>query len=493
MSNRVISGKYVLLRKQGDGGMAIVYKARRLDTGEIVAIKIIRPEYANDSGFIRRFKREEAAMARLSHPNIVKTYESGVDNNQFYIVMEYLEGENLKDYINRNGPLKPEMAIYIAIQVSRALQHAHANGIVHRDIKPNNILLSSNSQVKVADFGMAKVGPAGTVSYHNNNLFGSVYYISPEQVRGLQSTERSDIYSFGITLFEMMTGRVPYTGETPIAVALQHTRSGFPDPREINPDISPAMRDIIMKAAAREPYRRYSTAGELEIDLQRCLREPDGDFVVKIPIRQKAQQPPAIPQPQESEPVDGPVERNTHRPFSSRLMITVLSSLLAVILFIIIILATTGRLGGGKNTETVTVIVPNLIEKTEEEAREMLSASNLKVNVQYYNNLETNGVVISQTPEKYTRATAGDNVFIVIGDKDRIDDGGDLTKSVPNVVGMSFDEAIATLYEQGFDSSIEREDANAHIVVRQEPIAYEKAPVGTAVKLILGLSVGGDE
>ncbi len=278
MQGQILGNRYELIEKIGGGGMAIVYKAKCNLLNRFVAVKILRPEYTNDEEFVKRFLIEAQSVASLSHPNIVSIYDVGHEENVHYIVMEFINGVTLKDYIGQKGTLPWREAVNIAIQICSAIEHAHRHHIVHRDIKPHNILLTGDGIAKVTDFGIARAVSSSTITMVGSTI-GSVHYFSPEQARGGYIGEKSDIYSMGIALYEMVTGRIPFDGETPVAVALKHIQEEAVAPREVSPDIPKALNDIIMKAVKKEQDQRYQTATDMLQDLYRVVKEPEGNFV----------------------------------------------------------------------------------------------------------------------------------------------------------------------------------------------------------------------
>ena len=272
-----LGDRYEILEKIGSGGMAEVFKGKDHKLNRFVAVKVLKDEFVEDKNFVRKFKEEAQAAAALAHPNIVNVYDVGDEQNIFYIVMELVEGITLKTYIEKKGRLTVKEATSIAIQVASGLEIAHNNQIVHRDIKPQNIIISREGKVKVTDFGIAK-----SISSNTNtaDAMGSVHYTSPEQARGGYSDERSDIYSLGITMYEMVTGRVPFEGETNVAVALMHIQSEITPPRQLEPSIPVSFEKIILKCTQKKPERRYASARELIADLRKVLTHPDGEYVV---------------------------------------------------------------------------------------------------------------------------------------------------------------------------------------------------------------------
>ena len=274
--------RYEVLSKIGAGGMADVYKGKDVMLNRYVAIKVLKKEYKEDENFVRKFRSEAQAAAGLMHPNIVNVYDVGEDRGLNYMVMELVEGITLKEYIERKGRLSHKETISIAIQMCSGIGAAHAANIIHRDIKPQNIIISKDGKVKVTDFGIAKATTSNTVS---TNAMGSVHYTSPEQARGGFSDQRSDIYSIGITLFEMVTGQVPFDGDSTVAVAMKHLQQEITPPSELVPDVPYSLEQIILKCTQKNSERRYKSTGDLIQDLKRSLVDPDGDFVVIPPLR----------------------------------------------------------------------------------------------------------------------------------------------------------------------------------------------------------------
>ena len=281
-----LQNRYEILERIGSGGMSVVYKARCHTLDRLVAIKVLKEEFAFDENFVSKFKMEAQSAARLSHPNIVNVYDVGEDRGVYYIVMELVEGITLKDYIDRKGKLSVKEATSIAIQVSLGLEAAHNRNIVHRDVKPQNIIISTDGKVKLSDFGIAKATSSNTIS---SNVMGSVHYSSPEQVRGGYSDYKSDIYSLGITMYEMVTGRVPFDGDTTVAIAIKHLQEEIESPSKYTPNLPFALEQIILKCTQKSPDRRYNNMAELIDDLKHSLMEPQGNFVKVTPLSSHAE------------------------------------------------------------------------------------------------------------------------------------------------------------------------------------------------------------
>ena len=272
-----IAERYEIIEKIGSGGMSDVYKAKCHTLKRSVAIKVLKSEFSEDKTFVSKFRAEAQSAAGLMHANVVNVYDVGEENGIYYIVMELVEGITLKKYIEKKGRLGIREAVSIAIQVAQGMDAAHKHKIVHRDIKPQNIIISKEGKVKVTDFGIAKAASSNTI---NSTVMGSVHYISPEQARGGYSDDKSDIYSFGIMLFEMLTGRVPFEGDTTVAIALQHIQDDIVSPKDFVPEIPVSVEKIVMKCTQKKTEKRYQSATDLIADLKRSLVTPDEDFVI---------------------------------------------------------------------------------------------------------------------------------------------------------------------------------------------------------------------
>ena len=279
MIGTVLDRKYRIVELIGSGGMAQVYKAINMANRKTVAVKVLKDEFKDDAEFLRRFSRETNAILTLSHENIVRAYGAGTHNGMPYLVMEYVEGRTLKDLISKSGALPVRTAIGITCQILDALSAAHAHGIIHRDVKPQNVIVTDKGRVKLADFGIAREAKASTVTFSGQKVLGSVHYISPEQAKGTMTTEQSDLYSVGVCLYEMLTGRVPFDSDSAVTIALMHLQDDPVPPIDLVPDLPTALNDIVLKSLEKDPENRYQTARAMRSDLVRSLSDPSGSFV----------------------------------------------------------------------------------------------------------------------------------------------------------------------------------------------------------------------
>ncbi|MDO4622083.1 MAG: Stk1 family PASTA domain-containing Ser/Thr kinase [Eubacteriales bacterium] len=398
----ILGERYEIMGRVGTGGMADVYKAQDRKLSRLVAVKVMKAEFREDTSFVAKFQKEAQAAAKLSHPNVVNVYDVGEDRGLYYIVMELIEGITLKNYIAKKGKLSVKEATSIAIQVSLGLEAAHNRGIIHRDVKPQNIIISTDGKVKLSDFGIAKAINSNTITA---NVMGSVHYSSPEQVRGGFSDAKSDIYSLGITMYEMVTGRVPFDGDTTVAIAIKHLQEEIVPPSIYTPDLPYSLEQIILRCTQKNPERRYLNVGELIDDLKRSLIDPQGNFVNVAPLAShpsgEAQQPvreqennrrsaeppvqPHRPSRQNNHPAYQEEEYRRRRmdydddddddddsPSTLEKAITIGGFIIGAIIIIILILVIGNMAGifnfGKKNTETAAAAVSTSVEKEENTA-----------------------------------------------------------------------------------------------------------------------------
>ena len=492
MGETVLGNRYEIIRKIGDGGMAFVYEAKDRLLNRTVAVKVLRPEFVDDEEFLGKFKREAEAVASLSHPNIVNVYDVGEDGKVHYIVMEFIDGQNLKEIIKNEGTLDEYTALDIAKQIAMALSAAHKKGIVHRDIKPHNILISNEGRiVKVADFGIAKAVSNSTMT-NIGSIIGSVHYFSPEQAKGKFVTSNADLYSLGIVLYEMLIGKVPFRGDSPISIALQHIN----DDIEFTPDekvsIPQSVRTIIKKLTEKSSVERYQSAEELIEDIEYIEKNIDLDFIKEYDnyatqkIDEKELNKPTRKAPivtnvednDEYEALEEKPKRHDRKknkkkkkqvkedsPIAKKLWI-------AALVMLIVVLSTQFYLAakffaGGNKDNIESVVTPDVQNISLYDAQKQIEKLGLKVTLreEYNSDIEKN-YVISQAPVAGTEVKAGDSISITISK-------GSRESEVPNVVGISLGEAENILKENKLQlGTITYEFSDSFkqgIVLRQNP------------------------
>lgn len=499
MNERRLGGRYEIKSRVGGGGMAIVYKGHDLLLDRTVAIKVLRSQYGTDDDFIKRFRREAQAAARLTHPNVVSIYDVGQDEETHYIVMEYVEGETLKDLIRREAPLPVEKAVNIAIQIAEALDNAHQHQIIHRDIKPHNILIGKNGRIKVTDFGIARAVTSATIT-QTGSVLGSVHYFSPEQAKGGLTGEKSDIYSLGVVLYEMVTGHLPFSGESPISVALKHLQEDFQEPREINPGIPQSVENIILKSLSKDPDQRYGSARELVKDLQTCLSSERLNEAKYMPVSTAdMEEDPTIIIPAIREPLSDPHrdaeyaseeemyqdEWEENRPRRKWMKPVIWLASLAILFGI-------GIYVYGKIQslfEVPEVMVPNVENLFIEDAKELLEEKGLTADIREENSKEVEeGYVIKQLPKEGEKMKKGTAVFLTVSK-------GKQTITMPGFVGKTKREAEDTL--RAFkDLQYEIEEVHdsktpAGIVMEQDP-SEGTVVVPEETKVVLTVSLGAE-
>ena len=444
MTERILANRYRLIEQIGMGGMAIVYRAVDLRTGHNVAVKVLRPEYNEDREFISRFQREAEAASKMTHHNIVNLLDVGMDGENRYLVMEYVQGKTLKAVIQERGKLSAPLACQIAIRILSALEHAHRNVIVHRDIKPQNILVHEDGHIKVADFGIARIADSATLT-HGDNVMGSVHYFSPEQARGEGATAASDIYSTGIVLYEMLTGRVPYDGDNPVAVAMQHLHAAPAPIQSISPDVPPSVVRVCMRAMEKNPAARYQTAREMAADLRVALEERGAEPVQmpenELDVRQ--------PKPQVTTERTGNTgqRKKVNSKASQRRRVRILADVLIALAVL------TGLFFGGKAIVERTiskVSVPDIMGMNIDEAVKVLKQAGLKETHKFMANDEAEkNVVFKQNPEGSMDAHKGDTVILLVS-------SGPVPYEMPDVTGMTADEATKLLSEKKMNITRDR-------------------------------------
>lgn len=448
---KIIGNRYEILKEIGNGGMAIVYKAKDHVLNRDVAVKVLRDEYTTDSDFIKRFNTEAQSAANLQHPNIVAIYDVGheEENDLYYIVMELIKGKTLKQIINKDGVISWKWAVNIAIQIASALEVAHKNGIVHRDIKPHNIMITEDGVAKVTDFGIAKAVSNSTITSFGTTI-GSVHYFSPEQAKGSITDAKSDLYSLGVVMYEMVTGKVPFDADTPVSVALMHIQEEPVPPIEINTEIPTAVNDIIMKAMKKDPLERYQSATEMLADLSKALKDPDGDFVI---VENKDGAYTRIM----NSVSDKDVKKSKKKSFfkehpRTKFLVTILS---LVLLFVIVFLITKVTLDGGFKKK---VKIPDLVDKTEQEAGDITNSLGLELQVGEPQASATveEGKIISQDPgyEANKKIAKGSTITVIISK-------GPETAEMPSFVGKKIADVKETADEMGLVLNITEENSSS--------------------------------
>ncbi|WP_413407907.1 Stk1 family PASTA domain-containing Ser/Thr kinase [Paenibacillus amylolyticus] len=495
MIGHQLGGRYEVIERVGGGGMALVYKAQDLLLNRNVAIKVLRQQFVHDEEFIRRFRREAQSAASLSHPNVVSIYDVGQEDDVHYIVMEYVEGKNLNEIIKERAPLQVDESVRIASQIADALDHAHHNQIIHRDIKPHNILIGRNGRVKVTDFGIARAVTSTTIT-QTGSVVGSVHYFSPEHAKGIVTGEKSDLYSLGIVLYQMLTGQLPFLGESPISVALKHLQEEFDEPRKFNPLIPQSVENVILKSMRKNPQERYQSAKEMQTDLETCLmperrNETKIDFPDEDDIDQTRVMPAIKPEPRgvtstgavpvmESDEETGKGKAKSKSWKKPALLIS---------LTVLILIAMVGVVWYVKGMLVVPeVTVPNVITQTEEKAREMLEEKGLVVSdevIRLYQEGVEPGIVYDQSRKEGDVVKEGSEVQISVGAEK------ELLKMI-DVKQVTYDEAVKKLTALGIkEDQIQRKDefsndvASGSVISQTPGVNEEFDPAIVQIELIV--------
>ena len=491
LEGRLLGNRYEIIKKIGNGGMATVYKAKCHVLNRYVAVKILRDEFTTDQEFISRFSIEAQAAASITHPNIVSIYDVGQDGNLYYIVMELIKGKTLKEIIiEENGPLPWKWSTNIAIQIASALETAHKNNIVHRDIKPHNIIITEDGIAKVTDFGIAKAVSNSTITAFGSTM-GSVHYFSPEHARGGYTDSKSDLYSLGVVMYEMLTGRVPFDADTPVSVALKHMQEEPVPPIDINPKIPHAINDIILKAMRKDTTLRYQSATEMLSDLNRALKDPNGDFVDNndYPEMEATRKIPTLNNEEiRSENLNKNQNQKKKGKFATFVK-THKKLSIAIIILILFILSVVGTMLYFKLTKLEDVAIPNLVGISKEEAEKMITDSKLKLGdvTEEYNSEYAAGYVISQDPEyreNYKiKENSNINLVVSLGIEEAV---------VPKVVGLTEEQAVKALEDAKLKYEIVEESSKkveAGYVIKQETDADTKVYAGDTVKIHVSTGV----
>ena len=488
LKGRLLGNRYEIIEKIGNGGMATVYKAKCHVLNRYVAVKVLRDEFTTDEEFIKRFEVEAQSAASITHPNIVSVYDVGVDGNLYYIVMELIKGKTLKEIIiEEKGPLPWKWSVNIATQIASALEIAHKNHIIHRDIKPHNIIITEDGVAKVTDFGIAKAVSNSTITAFGTTI-GSVHYFSPEHARGGFTDEKSDLYSLGVVMYEMLTGKVPFDADTPVSVALKHMQEDPKPPIEVNPNIPSAVNDIIMKALRKDTNLRYQNATAFVMDLKRALKEPNGDFVDNNEYVED------FPTQRISTlGVDNDRSSNGKNKKSNKFVEfikkhKVLSSIVGLILLFVITLGLT--IGISNATRPKEVEIPNLVGKTVDEAKKILEENKLTYvedEAEYSTEYEA-GQIISQTPPfvegRKIKQKTEVKVVVSLGTE---------KTTVPKLKGLTKEEAEDAADEAKIKLEFVEEiskTVEAGIIIKQEIDADTEVNAGDTVKVYISIGTG---
>lgn len=489
MSSRLLSGRYELLEKIGDGGMAVVYKGKDRLLNRFIAIKILRPEFTKDATFVENFKRESQAAAGLTHPNIVGVYDVGREGNINYIVMELIEGRTLNAIIEDEAPMDYRKVIDISKQVASALRIAHKNKIIHRDVKPHNIMITNDGVVKLADFGIARAVNDATLST-GSKIVGSVHYFSPEQARGNYVDERSDIYSLGIVMYEMLTGKVPFDGDNPVTVALKHINEEIRPPSELVDGIPPALERCVMKATNKYQTNRYSSADELieELDNISFVTNVVGTsiFAASDVIEKRNKRKAEIESRDDEEDDDDRGRKKKKKKNKNRTRNLIIAAIL-------IVLALFGgwfaawKMGVFSSTKAA----PDFLDKTMEEAQAIAEEEGftLKQGKDIYSNEVNEGRICLQDPAPGTETPKGGTITVNVSK-------GSKEGMVPNIVGMQEDQVEEFLKQYGYilgNVKIETSPEEAGTVLEQDPTAGSPLDKESKINIIVSDGKGTEK
>ncbi|AZK46994.1 Stk1 family PASTA domain-containing Ser/Thr kinase [Paenibacillus lentus] len=498
MIGHELGGRYQIIERIGGGGMALVYRAQDILLNRNVAIKVLRQQFVNDEEFIRRFRREAQSAASLSHPNVVSVYDVGQEEDIHFIVMEYVEGQNLNEIIKERAPLQVDEAVRIASQIADALDHAHHNQIIHRDIKPHNILIGRNGRVKVTDFGIARAVTSTTIT-QTGSVVGSVHYFSPEHAKGVATGEKSDLYSLGIVLYQMLTGQLPFLGESPISVALKHLQEHFEEPRSVNSMIPQSVENIILKSMRKNPGERYQSAQEMLLDLETCLL-PERRTESKLLFMDDDDEDstriiPAIKPQMISNTRSGSKLTRDSQPDEERAEPKKASfwskPVLWVSLTVLLLLAMGGVVWYVNKTFTLPeVTVPNVINMNETDAVRTLQEKGLEVGIvkQLYKEGFDEGIVHQQSRPEGAVVKEGAIIDLTVSIAKPLEKMRSLT-------GKTYEEAVAELVQAGVDEDriSKTEDFSEEVetgkVMGQSPDAgsdYDPATVSITLKVSKG-------
>ena len=481
MIGHILDNRYKILEEVGTGGMAVVSKAQDILLDRIVAVKILHAKYGDDHDFVVRFRQEAQAAAKLSHPNIVNIYDVGYDENVHYIVMEYVRGETLKEYIEKHGHLPINTSIQITFDIGEALENAHKNGIVHCDIKPHNILVTETGRIKVADFGIARAVNSSATNKDDHAVLGSVHYFSPEQASGGPVDERTDIYSLGVVMYEMMTGVVPFEGETAISVALQHVQDDIPLPTKYNRRIPRLVEQCILKAMAKNPDDRFQSIAEMmsELRLSQGFVNTNKGAMPIIKNNFATQKLPPLKSPEEDQKKN--IFSRVLDSISSHSKKSIIIGMLGV--FVVAFMWAFFSFGNFWSTQDITV--PDVTGKQVEIAKEILSKEHLNVSI---NEIESDevpvGEVITQTPSGGAVVKENRTIYLTVSKGNQ---GSEVL--MPDLRDLTLDEAKKKLSEIGLTIGsvhyAESEKYENGKIISQSPASPRKVAKGSSVDVII--------
>lgn len=503
MGSRILAGRYELLEKIGEGGMAVVFRAKDRVLSRFVAVKILRPEYTKDQQFIESFRKESQLAASIVDPNIVNVYDVGREGNIYYIVMELVEGYPLSETIKHEAPLDPRRAVAIARQIAMALSTAHRHHLIHRDVKPHNVLLGRDDVAKIADFGIAKVVNNDTlVGEQKEAVMGSIHYFSPEQAKGSGVDERSDIYSLGIVLYEMVTGKVPFDGSTAVEVAVKHMNEAMVPPSHLVPSIPQDVEDIILKATDKNPDNRYNNVDEMITDLSFVKFSKASDYQLELQKRKEegeldfsfldAPEKPETPEEKRARIREEKAEKKRIREERKAKYFhpqRILAAILAIIIAIPLSSVVYNKFFNKKEEISEDVAVPNIVEMDYEEAVEFLLDYNLIVEIDMELNSDEYeiGQIISQTPDADNIVKRGSivKVNISVGPED---------STIPSVIGKTETNAKKILESYGYSLGTVKKANDSQIpkgsVISQDPVKGTAAARGSKVNIVISLGEG---
>lgn len=488
MSNKVLAGRYELFERVGEGGMSVVYKAKDKLLNRFVAIKILKPEFINDHKFIDSFRRESQAAASLSHPNIVNIYDVGREGNIHYIVMELIEGRTLSDYIKEQGAMSYPKVIALSKQIAAALAFAHKNHIIHRDVKPHNVMLTPNGTAKITDFGIAKAVNAATIVDNTDGIIGSVHYFSPEQARGGYVDEKSDIYSLGIVMYEMLTGRVPFDGDNPVNIALMHINGEMVPPSKLVAGVPPAFEHIIMKCTDKYPVNRFASAEELIEALNNLefvgsvvgnsVLMGNGNAGGRGPIAETDYDDGEDEYYEDEYEDERAKKKGKKKPMDKKKKIIIIAAAAVAAIAIGVIIAFATGLLGGKEIEA-----PDFKNMTLEQAKDAAKEYEIKIKEgdEVVSEDVDKGLIVSQDPAAGETIKTGSTITVNISKG--LGDG-----SVPNLEGKMQSELEEYLEAAGFklgNVSTEASEEEKGTVLSQSPGAGEEVEKGTAIDVVV--------